>query len=98
MFNSLNTIGINYPMVLGYEPSARYETPLRQLYVTNESPRHSMVYTCYKNVKSLFRQLSRRCVQSSQNVMYHSLENLLHRDTTSSWKRIKRWRNSNTHT
>jgi len=56
-----------------------------------------MVYTCYKNVKRLFRKLPKSCAQSSQNELYHSLGNLLHRVMKSFWKRIKRRRKSHIH-
>ena len=68
-----------------------------QLWVANDRPRHGMVYTCYKHVKRLFRKLSRSCVLNSQNELYYSLDNLLHRDTNAFWKRIKGRRRSRTH-
>jgi len=68
-----------------------------QLWVANDRLRQGMVYRCYKNVKRLFRKLSKSCVQSSQNKLCHSLDNLLHRNMNSFWKRIKRQENSHIH-
>lgn len=68
-----------------------------QLWVANDRPREGMVYTCYKNVKRLFRKLSRSCVNSFHSELHYSLDHLLRRDNNAFWKRIKGRKRSHVH-
>ena len=60
-------------------------------------PRDGEVFRCYKNVKKLYRQLSRQCIYAKNNELYQSLDHLLKRDTTRFWKSIKRSKKSYQH-
>ena len=50
------------------------------------------MFKCYKNVKKLFRKLSRQCIYDRNNELYQSLDSLLVRDANAFWKSIRKTR------
>ena len=64
------------------------------LWLNNGRPRSGEVYKCYKNVKKLYRKLTRQCIYSHNNELYQSLDNLLTRDSNKFWKTVRKKRKS----
>ena len=63
----------------------------------NGRPRQGEVYRCYKNVKKIFRKLSRQSIFCKNNEFHESLNELLKRDSVKFWRTIKKTKKSATH-
>ena len=70
-----------------------------RLWVDNGRPRHGAVYSCWKNVKKLFRRVSRQCVRNVMDKPTRDLDNLFSEGNInafwSSLKRVKRGKQPN---
>ena len=67
-----------------------------RLWNDNGRPTQGEVYTCYKNVRKVFRKLSRRSI-FCKDEFHESLNELVKRDSVKFWRTIKKTKKSATH-
>ena len=68
-----------------------------RLWLDNGRPRDGEVFKCYKNVKKLYRKITRQCIYAHNNELYRSLDSLLCRDVNRFWNSTKKLKKSPNH-
>ena len=68
-----------------------------RLWLDNGRPRDGEVFKCYKNVRKLYRKITRQCIYAHNNELYRSLDSLLCRDVNRFWNSTKKLKKSPNH-